>query len=789
MYSKTKISLTEFMIIAILFVPLLVTGSETWKLYDDSQVAIVEITVDQNAIAWMYNHVDSDSLHFATVHFKNAWIDETIDSVGFRLRGNTSRYSQKKSFKLSFNTFVPGRQFYGVDKLNLNGEHNDPSIVRSKLCWDFFSEIGLIASRAAHAAVYINDTYAGLYISVEHIDDEFVQNNFADDSGNLWKCLYPADLIYRGDNPEAYFPYFDEERPYQLKTNTDEYDFSKLAKLIDVINNTPDNLFPDSLEQILCVPEVLKYFAMNILTGSWDDYWFLMNNYYLYYEPAIKKFQWIPYDYDNSFGIDWFNVDWTSVNPYTFANIEQTQGNPKGHRPLAERLMANSQYRNLYSHFLDFFMNNIYDFSLWETQLFFLKQLITPWAEIDDFRTRDYGFTMADFHDSYFSENYSNQHVKHGIRGFVNQRINSLKTQISWKTAKPNIYFLDWNPKTPQPDDSIRVEVSAFSHSSLSDVAIHFQKSGQGNIKIFPMTYEPVPETKIVEASDRWIGTIPPLGSGEFGLFNVLAKDNNGEIQIYPRNDPIKIETPSLANSQIIINELLAKNNSTNTDDSGEYDDWVELYNPTSQDIFLSGMYLTDSPKNLTKWQFPFGGVAIAANGFLLVWCDIDTDQMGIHSNFKLDGDGEFIALVASDGATIIDSLSFGAQSIDISYGRNPNGENSWQYFSEPTPGFSNSTTGIAERKIVTTKFQLLQNYPNPFNAVTTIRFQLPKSVNVNLSVYNVAGQLMETVVDERKDAGNYSVNWNAKDVNSGLYFFKLNVNGRSINKKSIVIK
>ena len=167
----------------------LLWGRESWKLYDDSQVAVVEISVDPLSLIWMMQNDESDSLHLATVHFKNAWIDETIDSVGLRIRGNTSRYSQKKSLKLSFNTFVAGRQFYGVDKLNLNGEHNDPSIIRSKLCWDFFQDIGLTASRAAHAAVYINCNYVGLYISVEHIDDEFLQNHYSDDSGNLFRVL------------------------------------------------------------------------------------------------------------------------------------------------------------------------------------------------------------------------------------------------------------------------------------------------------------------------------------------------------------------------------------------------------------------------------------------------------------------------------------------------------------------------------------------------------------------------------------------------------------------------
>lgn len=102
----------------------------------------------------------------------------------------------------------------------------------------------------------------------------------------------------------------------------------------------------DSLEIFLDVNSVLKYFAVNLLTGSWDSYWFLMNNYYLYHNPSEDTFYLIPYDYDNAFGIDWFNIDWASIDPYEYALIDTTR------RPLAERLINNPVYRNLYTHFI-----------------------------------------------------------------------------------------------------------------------------------------------------------------------------------------------------------------------------------------------------------------------------------------------------------------------------------------------------------------------------------------------------------------------------------------------------
>ncbi len=84
-------------------------------------------------------------------------------------------------------------------------------------------------------------------------------------------------------------------------------------------------------------------------------------------------------------------------------------------------------------------------------------------------------------------------------------------------------------------------------------------------------------------------------------------------------------------------------------------------------------------------------------------------------------------------------------------------------------------TIGISEVEVNVPKvFVLMANYPNPFNYTTTISFQLPKSIIVNLSIYDVEGHLVETLVDRRIEAGYHSVKWNGKNVSSGVYFYKL---------------
>ena len=781
------------MIPLLILLPLCLLSSDLDLLYDDSEVAIIEVMLDPEAVVYMYENVHSDSMHLATVHFTNAYIDETIEDVGFRLRGNTSRNSQKKSFKVSFNTFVPGRKFYNVEKLNLNGEHNDPSIMRSKISWDLYQKVNIPTTRAAHCAVYINDVYYGLYISVEHIDDEFIQNHFEDDTGNLWKCLWPADLTYRGPNPEDYHPYQSDTHPYELKTNTEAYDYSALARFIDVINNTPASSFADSLEQVLVVPDVLKYAAMNVLTGNWDDYWFLRNNYYLYHEPAVDRFHWIPYDNDNSFGIDWFGVDWTQVDPYSFLTIEDTQGGASGPRPLMENIMANPQYHNLYTHILNYYVENITSLELWESRLDSLKDIVTPWAEADTHRSLDYGFSIPDFHQSFSPNPYSNQHVKNGIKEFVNLRHASIAGQLEWQTASPIIYDIEYWPLIPGPNDSIYVSVAAFSHVGLDSLTIAYHPGVLTVVLDYPMDFRPVLNPKSVEEADRWIGVIPPLGALGQGRFQVGAVDNIGNSMIYPRNEFIHIQVPQSATSPLRINEFLASNNQTNQDDAGEYDDWLEIYNPSPDDLYLSGMYLTDNPSNLTKWMFPFGGVMLEAGGHLLVWCDEDQEQTGIHTNFKLSASGEFVAIVDTDGETIIDALNFGTQQSDISYGRIPDGMNEWAFFEAPTPGANNSTSNTTDPVLNPSGFTL-NNYPNPFNAETMIRYTLPGDGIVSVMIVDLNGREIQQLILKSQVKGSYQLTWNALDnsgnvVPAGIYFIRMQQNHQSMTRKVLLVK
>ena len=150
--------------------------------------------------------------------------------------------------------------------------------------------------------------------------------------------------------------------------------------------------------------------------------------------------------------------------------------------------------------------------------------------------------------------------------------------------------------------------------------------------------------------------------------------------------------------SSVFINELMALNRTTLADSQGRYDDWIELYNAGNMTVDLGGCYLTDDLSDPTKWQIP-AGIAFSGHGFLLIWADDEAGGSGLHAGFQLSEKGGTVGLFAADGVTLIDSVSFGPQQADVSYGRFPDGGPDWRAIASPTPGAANAILyeGIVE--------------------------------------------------------------------------------------------
>lgn len=144
---------------------------------------------------------------------------------------------------------------------------------------------------------------------------------------------------------------------------------------------------------------------------------------------------------------------------------------------------------------------------------------------------------------------------------------------------------------------------------------------------------------------------------------------------------------------RLIINEFLASNNTAVTDEFGDFDDWLEIYNPGSVPVDMSGMYLTDNLGFPTQYQIP-AGVSIGPGGYLVFWCDSESNEGALHTNFNLARTGEDIGLfdTAANGFAQIDAFTYGTQTTDISSGRFPDGAGAPTVsFATPTPGAPNT--------------------------------------------------------------------------------------------------
>jgi len=150
----------------------------------------------------------------------------------------------------------------------------------------------------------------------------------------------------------------------------------------------------------------------------------------------------------------------------------------------------------------------------------------------------------------------------------------------------------------------------------------------------------------------------------------------------------------------LVINEFLAATDLCCDDGYGEMEDFIEIYNPGDEAVDIGGLWITDDLEDTGNWeQIPATDASIttvAAGGHIVIWADKDQDTQGIlHTDdIKLSADGEQIGLIFISGTDTIfvDSLSFGEQTDDISYGRYPDGSANWEFFNTPTPGTANQT-------------------------------------------------------------------------------------------------
>lgn len=147
------------------------------------------------------------------------------------------------------------------------------------------------------------------------------------------------------------------------------------------------------------------------------------------------------------------------------------------------------------------------------------------------------------------------------------------------------------------------------------------------------------------------------------------------------------------ARASVLINEFMAINGNYPIGVLGDLDDWIELYNDSDEAVDVGGFYLTDDISNPTQWQLPLGRsreTTIPAKGFLLIMADNDLNSTGLHANFKLAAAGEEIGLFGPNGVQLLDSVTFGQQKVNVSFGRDLLDPTQWRFLAWPSPDAPN---------------------------------------------------------------------------------------------------
>ena len=264
------------------------------QLFDDTVVHDIFVTV--NSRDWQSlkdNYLDNT---YYPANFR--WRDQTVRNVGIRSRGHASRSPIKPSLRVDFNRHVSDGQFLGLSALVLRNNSQDPSGLRERISMLLFNRMGSPYAREAHARLYINNEFSGLYSLVEEPDGKMAQRLFNEDAGNVYEFTYnPGDPPYylddRGPDPAQYVP-----APFEPKTHESDPHAEVIAEFVRMINVDTDAVFQSTIASRVDVANMLRHMALEMFIGDLDGFHgqFGVNNFDVYRFANTNLLKFIPWD-------------------------------------------------------------------------------------------------------------------------------------------------------------------------------------------------------------------------------------------------------------------------------------------------------------------------------------------------------------------------------------------------------------------------------------------------------------------------------------------------------------
>ena len=759
---------------------LLFMNTFSQDLYDINTIQTIEIVfAESNWDALLDAEKAGDNNYTEAL---SVTINGTVfNQVGVKYKGNSSYNPNqtKNPFHIELDTYVD-QNHQGYTDLKLANVYFDPSFVRETVMYNVVSQY-MHTPQSNYANVYVNGNLIGLYTNVESISKKFVNNHFGSNDNAFFSCSPPngaepqstnlPNLTYIDDNSSSY------DDAYEIKSD-DETDpsvavahWDELIELTNILNNDVANI-----ETVLDIDRALWMLALDNVFVNLDSYiGQFKQNYYLYKDDE-GRFNSVMWDLNMSFGTFGMTGEPGGGGgpggggpPGGMTTTEKAELDPFLHDtdanfPLVSKLLAIPTYKKMYlAHYKTILTEQITS-SNYLTLANDYQAIIDAAVQADPNKF----YTYAQFQSNINTDINLGMNTATGLTNLMNARDTYLSALSDFTVTQPTISSVTPSNTTPEIGTTISVTGNVINTNTNAVFLGHRDNQNEKFTKI--LMYDDGTHNDGA-ANDGVYGADISI-TEEYTQYYIYAENNDigafsparAEHEFYT----INATYPTLTVGDLVINEIMASNATTAADQDGEYDDWVELYNNSSQTVSLDNLYLSDDPTDLLAWAFP-SGITIAPDSYLIVWCDKDEDQAGLHADLKFSSGGESAILSYADG-TIIENITFGPQTEDMGYARVPNGTGSF-VIQEPTFNIDNETV------LGTNDYTTLQSsiYPNPVtNTLTINNTAFIKSIKI----YNIQGQLLKSnsfYNDEK------NIHLDVSLLNKGVYF--ISINNTKVNK------
>lgn len=725
------------------------TNINAQTFYDLNTIQTIEITFAQSNWDAL---LDAAEVNDAYIPAQSISINGTVlTNVGVKYKGNSSYNANqvKNPVHIELDAYV-NQNYQGYTDIKLSNVFKDPSFVREALAYKMLKNY-MHAPLANFAKLYINGSYIGLYTNIESVSKKFVNNHFGSNNNAFFDCSPPAgagpgvtnlpNLSYLGTDFTSY------ESAYDMKSTTG---WDDLINLTNVLNNNINEI-----ETVLDVDRALWMLAFDNLLVNLDSYIGAFKQNYYIYKDNNGRFNPIIWDLNESFGT-FANTGSSTLNTTTQkAQMSHTLHSNETAWPLVQKLLAVPTYKKRYLAHYKTILNEMIVSGLYLTDAQAIQTLISASVATD---TNKFSY-QSNITTNLNTDVSIGMGSASGLSALMNSRKTYLQAQADFTNTQPNITSINTSNNNPPIGSTITFTANV-TNTNTNGVYLGYRSTADG---IF---------TKVLMYDD---GNHNDGASGDnvYGA-NVTITGITTQYYIYAENNNVGKFSPERAEHEfytltatyptinpgdLVINEIMAQNTVTVTDADGEYEDWFELYNNSNNTLSLDNLYATDTSSNMLKWQFP-SGLTIEPNSYLVVWADQDLTQSGIHADFKFSAAGERCILSYPNG-TIVDTVTFGAQTTDMGYARIPNGTGN---FVIQAPTFNANNESLNTPSFSAKDIKL---YPNPVDTVLNI--DAPATIHT-IQLYSSLGQLL---IDEEFNSN--QIELNLSKLGSGVYLLKVN--------------